>query len=35
MVQTKLPYEKVGHMSEKEREAYAKAWFYMHENKRG
>ena len=27
---TKLPYEKVGQMSENEREDYAKSWLYIH-----
>lgn len=30
MVMTKLPYEKVGQMSENEREDYAKSWLYIH-----
>ena len=29
MVVTKLPYEKIGHMTEEERESYAKTWLYM------
>ncbi len=34
MAQTKLTYEKVGHMSEKERREYAKTWLYIHGTKR-
>ena len=34
MARTKLTYEKVAHMSEKERGAYAKAWLYMHGTKK-
>lgn len=34
MVQAKIPYEKIAHMQEHERQAYAQAWLYMHENKR-
>lgn len=33
MVVTKLPYEKVGHMTEQERENYAKSWLYIHNAK--
>ena len=33
MVVTKLPYEKIGHMTEEERESYAKTWLYMHKAK--
>lgn len=33
MVVTKLPYEKVGHMTEQERENYAKSWLYIHHAK--
>jgi hypothetical protein len=34
MAQTKLTYEKVGHMSEKERREYAKTWLYIHGTKK-
>lgn len=30
MTMTKLPYEKIGNMTEKEREDYAKSWLYIH-----
>ncbi|MCM1257802.1 MAG: DNA-directed RNA polymerase subunit M [Roseburia sp.] len=30
MAVTHLPYERVGQMSEKEREDYAKSWLYIH-----
>lgn len=30
MAETKLPYEKVGHMSEEERKDYARSWLYLH-----
>ena len=33
MVVTKLPYEKVGQMSEEERESYAKTWLYLHNSR--
>lgn len=33
MVVTKLPYEKVGNMTEEEREDYAKSWLYIHNAK--
>ncbi|MCI9426527.1 MAG: DNA-directed RNA polymerase subunit M [Eubacterium sp.] len=33
MVMTKLPYEKVGHMTEKERKDYARSWLYLHRAK--
>ena len=33
MVVTKLPYEKIGHMTEEARESYAKTWLYMHKAK--
>ena len=32
-VVSKLPYEKVGHMSEEERKDYAKTWLYLHGTK--
>lgn len=34
MAQTKLTYEKVSHMSEQERQAYADTWLYMHGTKK-
>ncbi len=34
MAQARLTYEKVAHMSEEERGAYAKAWLYMHGSKK-
>ena len=33
MTMTKLPYEKIGNMTEKEREDYAKSWLYIHNAK--
>ena len=30
MTMTRLPYEKVGQMSEQEREDYVKSWLYIH-----
>lgn len=33
MVVTKLPYEKVGQMTEEERENYAGSWLYIHGTK--
>ena len=33
MAVTKLPYKKVGHMSEEERKDYAKTWLYLHGTK--
>lgn len=30
---TKLSYQKVGEMSEQERQDYAKSWLYLHGNK--
>lgn len=31
MEMTKLPYEQIGMMSEKERSDYAKSWCYIHQ----
>lgn len=33
MTATKLPYEKIVHMTEKERNLYAKSWLFMHNPK--
>ena len=30
MTMTRLPYERVGQMSEQEREDYVKSWLYIH-----
>lgn len=30
MKMTKLPYEKIGKMTEEERQNYAKSWLYIH-----
>ncbi len=30
MAETKLPYEKAGHMTEEERKDYARSWLYLH-----
>lgn len=33
MSETKLPYEKIGRMSEEERTDYARTWLYLHGTK--